>query len=123
MFRLVALTILIFSFSSNALAERTGNELLRGCNAIIADIEKKDMSVDEVTISIFWTGYIAGYLDSSVLYETLTKTGAYCIPEKGVEGGQAAMIIANFLKNNPNQLHESARFCIFMALADAFKCK
>ncbi len=123
MFRLVALIILIFSFSSNALADRTGNDLLRGCNAIIAEIEKKEISTNDMIVSIFWTGYIAGYIDNSVLYETITKSGAYCIPEQGVENGQAAMIIANYLKNHPNELHESARVCIFLALADAFKCK
>lgn len=123
MFRLMALIIFIFSISSNAMAERTGNDLLRGCNAIIAEIEKKQISTDDMIVSIFWTGYIAGYIDNSVLYETITKNGAYCIPEQGVENGQAAMIIANYLKNHPNELHESARVCIFLALADAFKCK
>lgn len=123
MLRMFTLIILIFSFPVNAMAERNGNELLRGCNAIIAEIEKKDITIEELSVSIFWNGYIAGFLDSSVLYESFTKAGAYCIPHQGIEGGQAAMIIAKYLKNNPNQLHESARFCILMAFADAFKCK
>ena len=123
MLRIFTLLILIFSFPINAMAERNGNELLRGCNSIIAQIENKQISNQEIVNSIFWTGYIAGYIDNVVLYETLTNTKACCIPNQGIENGQAAMIIAKYLSNNPEQLHESARSCILMALADAFKCK
>lgn len=122
MFRFIPLIILVLSFSSNALAERTGNELLRGCNAIIAEMEKKEVSTEDMVLAIFWTGYISGFIDNGVLYEKITERNACCIPEKGIENGQAAMIIANYLKKNPNQLHESARLCLFTALADAFKC-
>lgn len=86
-------------------------------------MENKQISNEDYILSIFWTGYISGFIDNGVIYEELTANKAFCIPTQGIENGQAAMIIAKYLKNNPDQLHESARSCIFLAMANTFKCQ
>jgi hypothetical protein len=47
----------------------------------------------------------------------------FCLPAEGIQTEQAELVVAKYLRDNPSQLHESARVSIFVALATVFPCQ
>lgn len=112
---------LLFSTQLSSAAE-TGNDLLRGCTAMVRGADGAELSGEDAALSLFWTGYISGFTDSYSITQMGQKPTMYCYPPQGIENGQVARIVVKFLKENPKELHQSARLCLLLALKSAFPC-
>ena len=126
MVRLLAIAcLLLFPALANCSEEKTGNDLLNGCISIINVSEGVRVSDDDSISAIAWAGYLSGFADSySITSKTEGKpTTLFCYPPQGIGSVQAARIIAKYLRENPVELHQSARVCALSALSYAFPCR
>lgn len=111
------LMLLFLSVTAHA-SFKTGNDLLMSC-------ESDPNSGSEGTMSlVLCIGYISGYIDSiQTLYGINPKSKLICLPPGGMSGNQQMLIVTKYLRENPKELHKSARSSIFIALSKAFPCK
>jgi len=124
MFKVLSLTLSFFLIFSAGLsqANSTGNDLLRGCTAMVKGADGPELSGDESALALYWAGYISGFTDSYSITLMGQKPTMYCYPLQGIENGQAARIVVKYLKENPKELYQSARLCLLLALQNAFPC-
>jgi hypothetical protein len=122
MIQSLALLIALLLLMTPLRADNTGNDLLRGCNAMIKGSDGVKQSDEEMAFSLFWTGYISGFTDSHSIMLMGKKATIYCYPPQGIENGQVARIVAKYLRESPKELHQSARLCLLLALRNAFPC-
>jgi len=47
----------------------------------------------------------------------------YCLPQNGIEIGQAVRITVKWLRDHPEKLHQDGVNLVWRALSDAFPCK
>ena len=67
--------------------------------------------------------YINGFIDGTVLFMSLSDVPpTFCTPKEGIKSIHIARIFLKHIKANPEQLHESARSILTVALRDAFPC-
>lgn len=126
MVRLFAIAcLLIFPVFANSGEEKTGNDLLNGCISIINVSEGVRVSDDDSISAIAWAGYLSGFADSySITSQAEGKpTTMFCYPPQGISSVQAARIVAKYLRENPVEMHQSARVCALNALSNAFPCR
>jgi hypothetical protein len=115
--------LILFLLATPAHAEQTGNDLLRGCTAMSKTADGNEQSIDDITSSLYWAGYISGFVDSYQITYPGNKPTLFCVPQQGIENGQMARIVIKYLNDNPKDLHQSARLCLIHSLQDAFPCK
>lgn len=120
--KVVLLLIVILTFSGVWAQTMSGVDLLRVCNAIIQSEEGKEVSVEDQLLSLYWTGYLAGFNEAAVLIGTSTSLGLYCLPPAGIENDQLVRVVKKYLDEHPEDLHETARVLILLALRGAFPC-
>ena len=114
--------LLILTVSSLSAQTDTGMDLLRACNTIIQAEEGQDVSMDDQLLSFYWTGYLGGFNDAAVLIGTGTSQKIYCLPPTGIENDQLVRVVKKYLDEHPEDLHQSARILVLLALSEAFPC-
>lgn len=73
---------------------------------------------------ILCAGYIDGMLEMhSVAVGLAGAKPFFCVPKDGISIDQAKRVFIKWVERNPNQMHESARVSVVVALAEAFPCK
>jgi hypothetical protein len=83
-------------------------------------------SCEDNTAKLMCLGYISGATDTLVILNQLSGNKLIlnlCIPPQGISNDQSMAIVLEYIKKNPNILHESARTTIITALTEAFRCK
>jgi hypothetical protein len=121
--KIIVFWMLIFCIGSQIQAQsKTGMDVYRACNSIIKQAEGKEVSISEQFETLYWVGYLSGLNDTAVLYSSLLGKGLYCPPEQGIQVEQIAMVVHKYLKDNPKDLHQTARVSLIVALKDAFPC-
>ena len=108
----------------------TGKDLRDGCFAIITPEEKmKDLSPAELSGSIFWMGYIQGFIDSKTFQQIYYSDnyckveGPYCQPDNGLEVEEVAHKVIRYFNKKPKHLSMSSRIILARILADNYPCK
>lgn len=104
---------------------QSGTDFLRQCAPVVRISDgDKDVSVEDSLKGLVCSGYMQGFVDAYRLTDKLQggKT-LICLPEQGIETEQAVRIIVKWLRDHPDQLHQTARVSAFVALAQAFSCK
>lgn len=117
---LAALSILT---APSAMKSPDGNELLRACTAAVLQEEGAHVTVEQTVLGVWCTGYVGGFLDGLAVMSWKGGSTKVCLPEGGVENGQAIRILVKHLREHPATLHESGRVLIVVAIAQAFPCK
>lgn len=113
--------ICVFLYGSPTTSLASGNDLLRYCSGIVQAMDSGQAG------DKFEHGYCLG------LMQGITNTAriygiAYgferslCLPKDGIENGQAARIVVNYLKAHPELLHEDESVLTFKALSASFPC-
>ena len=111
--------VLLLSISCSAFAaELTGTGLLQGCSSLIKALEKDKLTQEDSNNINFWSGYLAGFLDTMPAVGTVP----YCLPEDGLSYGQLAMVIHKYSNSNPELLDIEPSALILLALTEAFPC-
>jgi hypothetical protein len=122
-----ALVLCLASSGETKAQELSSIELLRHCNAAVRQADAGNLTADEQLQGFGCFKYLAGFLDGYVLAASMSEKGfgrTLCPPPTtGIESEQAARIVAKWLKENPEQLHQSARISVLIALGRAFPCE
>ena len=101
-----------------------GTQLLRACGAAVKQQDGVNISDQEMIESLWCIGYVAGFLDSMSIAQTLGggRQGV-CLPQRGIQNEQAIRILVKYLRDNPQHLHETGRMSLYIALGKAFPCR
>ena len=114
---LVVATAELSSSPSFGQSDKTGVEFLRECEGRHEEFGR----VGIITCAV----YLAGFVDSERIispFVLLSGQRAFCLPEEGLENEQIRLVVTKWLRENPQELHTSARVSIFVALKRAFPC-
>lgn len=123
----VILAFFVFSYPllASAKAIDTGAELLRACSAAVKTADGLQISEEDAALSIYCLGYVSGFTDSVRLTSHFYKPRdpKICLPEKGTSNNQLIRVVTKWLKDHPENLHESARMEVLLAFQNTFPCK
>jgi hypothetical protein len=102
-----------------------GAELLRDSipAVAVADGKASELSADDLTLSVYCTDYVSGFLDGLALVNTMNQTLNICLPNAGITNDQAVRIVVKYLRDNPAELHKTARSSLLVSFALAFPCE
>lgn len=105
--------------------ELTGMDALRGAkNAIVFSENPENLDLKELSDALYWLGYIQAMSDTVVLIcDTYKLPRPYEIPPEGFQNEQVVRVIHKYLSEHPEELHQTARACILMALCKMFPRK
>jgi hypothetical protein len=120
-----AMLIIFVHFSVPDTARGDGNNLLPMCNAAVsfAD-ENKGQTAELAANAAFCLGMMQGITQTNRFYEvTSPESVFFCLPKDGITNGQAARIVAKWLREHPEQLHMNETVLSIRAFMDAFPCK
>lgn len=110
----LSLSISCFAFA----ADLNGTDLLQGCKSLIKALENDKLTQEDYDNIQFWSGYLAGFLDTM----PVVGTTPYCLPGSGLQNGQLAMVIHKYLNDNPELLDKEPSALILLALTKTFPC-
>ena len=109
---------------AKAQTPQDGNRLLKACGQMIRGIEGEKQDSEQLMEAAYCFGYIAGFLDAYAWgIEIREVQPLYCLPDDGIEEGQAARIIVKWMTDHPDKLHLYDAEIMLRALRDAFPCK
>lgn len=113
---LIVMMMLFLTTSLSAAAD--GNKLLKNCALIDKEMNNFDES-DWLNI-----GSCLGMVEGVRSTMTILGNEKYdiCLPEGGIQNGQAVRIVNKFLNERPEALHEDGTILIIAALINAFPC-
>lgn len=118
----MAVAALAVMVGCNGAYAADGNELLLQCQATVKRLDG-DTSVDRLDVGLC-LGMVEGVRTMMIIdNEALPANLKNCLPEQGINNGQAARIVAKFLQENPAVLHLPAVDLTRYALMHAFPCK
>ncbi|WP_343123448.1 MULTISPECIES: Rap1a/Tai family immunity protein [unclassified Lysobacter] len=124
--RFFAIVLVLMCISAPARsADANGTTLLRDCGAAVRYMDDDNLkNVETVQGSAFCFGLVQGVVTTNQIYQKITPDKAlFCVPPTGVNNGQAARVVAKYLRDNPKELHQPDTFLVVMALRDAFPCQ
>jgi hypothetical protein len=105
-----AILLAVLLMTSTVAYSETGNELLAYCQG---DMGGKD----------YCLGYVSGAMESyPIAAGVYNAPRLLCIPE-GVTRGQTAKVVEHYLEAHPEDLHESARVLVYVAIRTTWPCK
>ena len=116
--RLAILTLLIgLAGSASGQEVKRADELLWNCNGTASS------EAEALLGKAICDGYVDGFIDSYRVSTTYYgQPDAFCLPATGISIDQAIRVIVRYLEEHPNELHQSARSSVFLALRTAFPC-
>jgi len=141
--KLILVVFLIFLIPSILFA---GEELKNGYD-LYSNIKIMDnpQSPEDLSVVLYTTGYLAGYLDGLALMqdimfnmmfprkflsekeiEKLSKESnihRLNIPKDGLPTGQLILIYKKYAEKHPKKLNETTRLCIFLSIVEAYGWK
>ena len=68
-------------------------------------------------------GYIAGISDLNALNRGVFGRSFFCFPGAGLSAEQQVLVVVKWMRDHPEQLHESRRMAVVGAFAQAFPCE
>jgi hypothetical protein len=120
----LTLSLLLSSGAANA----DGNKLLAECQILINALDSGTLSTAQG--ANFAAGNCIGISNGvrttlMFLQPDIPQDSAFraCLPEGGINNGQAVRIIASYLKKNPSELHLHESILAIFAFLDAYPCK
>lgn len=121
--KLALLLVVVSLFIASPMMASDGNRLLNDCGEVIKLITKEDASSFSSTKAEHCYGLILGTVGAhDLLSKHKNNDYFFCLPS-GVTTNQATMVIVKYLKEHPENLHNSASTLILLALQKNFPCK
>lgn len=110
--------VALMLFSSSLYAD--GNKLLVQCIAAEKFLDTKELQ-NEFGIGVC-LGLVQGVRNTM---QFMGNDGSIkvCLPENGIDNGQATRIVVSYLRKNPASLHENEVVLTMLAFIDAYPCK
>jgi hypothetical protein len=108
---------------SSNLSFGDGNELLSNCNAALKVKENSLEGANWAQVG-FCLGMIQGVTNLNLQYQgMLDKKALFCLPESGIESGQAVRIVVKYLEDHPEKLYEKEVGLVSDAFREAYPCQ
>jgi hypothetical protein len=109
---------------SGAALATDGNTLLKNCQAVVRLMDNEQVSNTNSMEVGHCFGMVEGVRGTLFIYEeSIPKNLRVCLPEGGINNGQAARIISKYLHDNPASLNEDATLLAILAFKTAYPCK
>ncbi len=105
-------------------SELNGHELLDKCRAAVEYVENGQKSDDLESVR-FCDDYLMGFRESENvkdIYMPGHYFKGYCFPRNGVNNGDLARVVVNYLQNAGNDLDGSAVDLLRRALINGYPC-
>ena len=120
--KILAASLLLWATPATA-QNFTGTDMLRSCPYAIAP--PPNSNVATFMEGARCLGYLDGMMDTNSIIQSMAKgqIALFCAPTEGISLEQAARIVVEYLKANPNNLHMPGRLQAMIALRTAFPCK
>lgn len=117
--------VFIFVICSTAYSMGTGLEMLSVCGSAVKVSDGIKVTESEGLDSLLCVAYLSGFADAITLSSQSTKPQEpkICFPRSGASNEQLARIVVKWLREHPENLHESARMEVMLSLNHAFPCK
>lgn len=121
---LLAVAIVMSFFAAGrANAQLDGRKLQQMCK----EMAKDELPITNPAAAGFCAGYIDGVTDAAVVCVKLVhrvEDLGFCIPAEVAkpETRETIKVVAKYLDNHPERLHEWALLLVMKALHDAFPC-
>ena len=116
------IAVLILACPAVALAIMdTGIDLLKGCQAIVAVAEKRQVDAATAGNALLCSGYLMGMIDAEK-YLKDAGVNLFCLPNGGISTQQAARIVLKYLNDHPEELHREPRTLVYLSLYNAYPC-
>ena len=122
------LIITLVTFSNTTLAFKSGNDLLRGCSAVLHTLDT-GMASDQKFGQGYCLGLVNGIRLANDLYAPVfldqglpNEERLFCMPVD-TELGQVVRVIVNYMNAHPEKLHLEPIELVYPALNRAFPCK
>ena len=110
----------LLSFPLQLLAD--GNELLAQCTDAEHFLNTREVR-DAVSIGTC-IGMVQGVQNTMIyLNRSIDKSLRLCWPEQGINNGPAVRILVQYLRNNPEKLHEDEVLLAMLAFNKAYSCR
>ena len=107
-----------------AAAASDGNALLRQCTEAIKIMEGiADPDSIDFGQAGRCMGEVDGFAGASAFYEKRPGAPrAICFPEDGITIGQSVRVVEKYLREHPQELHESSTVLLFGAFLSSYPC-
>ncbi len=114
---ILGLIVISMPLQADAYSKSAG-DLLRACE------RDSPGSPQEMADLMHCAGYLDGMLDfQAVLAVRHPQARLFCAPPGGISLSQARRVFVEWAQEHPEQLHESARVSVVIALSQAFPCE
>jgi hypothetical protein len=117
----VALAMLCSSPSANAIEFYGGESLHKLCRLLPSISSQSQLSGREFADASQCLGYVAGVIAGISTMQAVMAENTICFPS-GIEIGTAADIVAQYLRDRPQERHFSGYTLTYRALAKAYPC-
>ena len=100
-----------------------GNLLLPSCNAVVLAMDNGTTPKDKFGMG-FCLGLVQGITMSNRLQQASKSPASplFCIPQDGIENGQAARVLVKYLREHPQHLHLDDFTLAISAFQEAYPC-
>lgn len=117
--------VALLGLSGGGMAQATdGNVLLKSCQAAVRMMDTEQASQSDSMDIGQCFGMVEGVRGVLFVYEkSVPQNLRVCLPNGGINNGQAARIVSKYLHNNPADLNLDATLLMILAFKSAYPCK
>lgn len=103
-------------------ARADGNGLLAECNLVVRAMDNGEMPSTRDGLKVGkCLGLVQGITNLNMVYQVTDRGSAlFCLPDDGINNGQAARIVVKYMKENPSELHKEDSLIAIAAFIDAY---
>ena len=120
---LIADVLLVLASGPRLASSPDGSALLSACSAAVRQADGASLSVQEAGRAMWCVGYVGGFIDGLAVLNWRGGSTKVCLPAAGLEIDQAIRVLVQYLRANPERLHESGRPSVLVSIGEAFACK
>ena len=103
----------------------SGNAFSRLCSVLEREPKTHSDAENIYACIAFVHGVLDGVLteiEYSQAVMNVKPPSPFCLPKEGVENGQMVKIVLKYIRNHPEQAHDSGSQMVLQGLMDAFPC-
>ncbi len=104
-------------------AAQTGSTLLENCTLAVRHSDGNKLEDRELIKALSCIDYVSGFLDATgMIHSFRPQTQIVCMPVKGITNDRAIRVLVKHLRSTPENLHDSGRISLLIALTNSFPC-
>ena len=122
--KIVAIVLTLLSCGKSKLVVADGNDMLSNCQAVVRNMDGTTSAAHDYFPMGDCLGFVQGVHQTISVLQSMEQSRLdICMPDSGIENGQATRIFVKYLTNHPEVLHFGEATLMILALGDAFPCE